>query len=92
MLQKVWRGEHHERYANEISRLVWLVGLLKDSLTKIVKWNFMYELPNSLGVELKRIQNLLSQPMSNIIDWKCILTSNRGKYLAAINKSLFQGG
>lgn len=80
-----WTGEQVDVYANEIRRLAGLAGFTNDGLERMVKLTFVNGFPDSIGVELQQVENILSVPMSDILTRARILTGNKeGKAVVAV--------
>ena len=86
-----WSGEQVDVYANEIRRLAGLAGFTGENLEKMVKLTFVNGFPDSVGVELQQVENVLTLTMSDLLTRARILCANKsGGAVAAVAKNITQ--
>lgn len=76
LTQLRWSGEQIDIFATEARKLASLAGFVGAGLEKAVKLAFVTGLPNSVSVELQRVEDIMEVPMSEVISKARILTAN----------------
>lgn len=78
-----WAGEPVDVYANEIKRLAGLAGFSGEGLDRLVKLTFVNGFPDSVSIELMKMEDISTNSMSAVLARARILAPGKTSAVAA---------